>query len=186
MESPSFKARILSSVETGETAGRTDIWTESVRLFMDSPIYGFGYRMHQFKLGERTGHEQRGTHNLFLSVLLGSGLLGFSLFLYFYAHSFKAIWSHKAEGVNPIVFAWFLMALAGSLTINTEIAKWFWLVVALAISAGNQSRSAASIRKNQRQADRGTIWREPAIGFPRSGCDPLPLASVGLGMEWQK
>jgi hypothetical protein len=164
MQSPAFKARIISSVETGETAGRTDIWTESVRLFVDSPIYGFGYRMHQFKLGERTGHEQRGTHNLFLSVLLGSGLLGLSLFLYFYCQSFKAIWLHKAEGINAIVFVWFFMALAASLSINTEIAKWFWLLVALAFSAG-KSRPAASIWKNRQRDDRDANWREPVASL---------------------
>ena len=181
MQSPAFKARIISSVETGETAGRTDIWTESVRLFVDSPIYGFGYRMHQFKLGERTGHEQRGTHNLFLSVLLGSGLLGLSLFLYFYCQSFKAIWLHKAEGINAIVFVWFFMALAASLSINTEIAKWFWLLVALAFSAG-KSRPAASIWKNRQPDHRGANWREPIASF--SG--PPFVARVCLEPEQTK
>jgi O-antigen ligase len=136
LHNPAFKARVLSSVADGETAGRTVIWSEAVRLFGDSPICGFGSRMCLYKLGEKTGHDLRGTHNLFLAVLLSSGVIGLAFFLYFYGQSVRAIWSHRTEGTNPVVFAWFMMALAGSLSINTEIAKWFWLIVALALAAG--------------------------------------------------
>ena len=172
MHNASFKARVLSSVENGETAGRTHIWSEAVRLFADSPLYGFGYRTYRYKLGERTGYEQRGTHNLFLSVLLGSGVIGFSFFLYFYGQSFRALWAHKTEGLNPVVFAWFLMALAGSLSINTEIAKWFWLILALAMGAGRN----AVARKAPAPARRST-------GFAGMGRGASPAPSLSLNLE---
>lgn len=136
LANPLFNDRIRSYIETGDTGGRIDIMERAMALGMDSPIYGYGFRMALLKLGERTGNILRGTHNLFLSVLLGSGLLGLCSFLYFYCRSFITIWLHRADGVNIIIFAWFMMALVASLTLNIENTKWFWIILALALAAG--------------------------------------------------
>ncbi len=143
MENPLFEARILSSVETMDSADRIMIWEQAVRLSIDSPVYGFGYKMYEFELGKALGHRLKASHNLFLSVLLSSGFIGLCFFLYFYFRSFKTIWLHKLEGVNVILFPWFMVALTAGLTLNIEITKWFWIIVAMSLGAGQHPQQPA-------------------------------------------
>ena len=127
--------RFRSSAETGDTAGRFEIWKQAVRLAVESPLYGFGNSMYYFKLGQKMGSVARGTHNLFLSVLLGAGFTGALFFLYFYVRAFKAIWSCRKQEMGRIVFAWFVLATLAGMSLNMEIAKWFWVVLALSLAA---------------------------------------------------
>jgi len=136
MSTPLLRARMTAFFEKGETSGRTAIWEQTWQLAKESPIYGYGYRMHQFSLGARTGKVQRGTHNLFLSVLLGSGFLGLSLFLCFYYQTFQAAWRARTEGLGKVVFLWFMLCFLASMSLNSEIAKWFWIILALSLAAG--------------------------------------------------
>jgi O-antigen ligase len=147
MNNPLLQHRISSSLQTRETAGRTEIWSRAARLYLESPFYGFGSFMHMRKLGEATGHSMCATHNLFLSVLLSTGILGFSLFMYFYWRSFQAVWRRRTEGECSIVFAWFMTALVAGLSINVETTKWFWIVVALSLATRGQPRQAEAGRK---------------------------------------
>jgi O-antigen ligase len=147
LASPLFSARLNDSLETGETADRTIIWGQAVRLFVESPIWGYGAQSYVIPLGERSNHPGIGTHNVFLSVALGAGLIGLSSFMFFYLSAFASIFAYRTRGVNAIVFVWFVMAFAAALSLNMEITKWFWIMLALACAAGKTSqRSGPSIR----------------------------------------
>lgn len=137
-DNPLFRERVLSSMENGETADRFAIWESALDLSLESPVFGFGYRSNMFELGKKMGQPRRGTHNIFLSILLGSGYLGLLCFMCFYFCSFKNIWANKSEGLNIIIFSWFTIGMVSGLSLNVEIAKWFWILLALALGAGKE------------------------------------------------
>ena len=162
MGNPLIMTRINSTVETGETAGRTEIWEAAINLIAESPVCGYGYQMHLYKLGHNTGGKlRRATHNTFLTIALSSGLVGLSFFLYFVYGAFKTIWVHKTAGVNTVILPWFVMSLAACFSLNMEITKWFWIILALGLASGN-----AGGRRPSYAAAGGTIRR---ASFRRSG-----------------
>ena len=163
---PYLAARFRYAVETKNPTGRFEIWEKAVRLSAESPLYGFGSYMQYFKLGEKMGGRMRGTHNLFLSVLLGSGLAGLLCFLYFYVRAFKAIWSCKAQGMGRIVFAWFVLAFFGALSLNMESMKWFWIVLALSLAAENAYSRSRARAPQERRAHHALVFRRiPSVRF---------------------
>ncbi len=147
---PYLAARFRSSAKTLNTSGRLEIWAQAARLSAASPLYGYGNYMQSAKLGETLGSKQRGTHNLFLSVLLGSGLVGVVFFLCFYVRAFKAIWSCKAQKMGGIVFSWFVLTFVAGWSLNMESLKWFWVVLALSLAAETVYRRSAARAHRER------------------------------------
>ena len=134
LNDPLFRARLESSFETRDTAGREDIWQDSLALSLHHPLFGFGNRSSTSELGELRGEGTRATHNLPLSVLLATGVVGSLAFLCFYLNAARAAWRHRQSAMGVLVFPWFVIALVGSLSLNLEIAKWYWLITALALA----------------------------------------------------
>jgi O-antigen ligase len=163
---PYLAARFRASAEAGHTSGRFEIWKRALQLSTESPVYGFGSTMHMPKLGQRTGSKQRGTHNLFLSVLLGSGMTGLLFFLCFYVRAFKAVWACKAEGMGRIVFAWFVLAFLAAWSLNMESMKWFWIILALSLVAEKVYSSGRTCLYPERSTHRTLAFlRVPAVTF---------------------
>tara|TARA_R110002072_G_scaffold258339_1_gene417010 strand:- start:9493 stop:10674 length:1182 start_codon:yes stop_codon:yes gene_type:complete len=69
--------RTISSYETGDTSGREKLWSEAFQEFLNYPI-----------LGGRIEVSGIYPHNIFLEVMMATGLLGLILFLYFFFKSF--------------------------------------------------------------------------------------------------
>jgi O-antigen ligase len=109
-------------------------------LLPNSPFFGFGTRMHLVTLGEHLGMSQRATHNTFIAVLMGTGFVGFSLFIYFYGRALLAAWRTRTEGINRVVFVWLMMASVGAFSMNMECCKWFFIVMALSLALEKLSR----------------------------------------------
>jgi O-antigen ligase len=134
LHDPLFRTRLEASIETRDTAHREDIWRDSLTLSTHSPIFGFGNRSYMNDLGGFRGEGTRGTHNLPLSVLLATGVTGSLAFLFFYLTSAHAAWRHRKYGMGTLVFPWFVIAFVGSLSLNLESTKWYWLITALALA----------------------------------------------------
>jgi O-antigen ligase len=66
--------------------GRTQIWTETLDLWLKSPIFGFGYRQHERFLAGAPAH------SAYLAVLADTGLLGLIVYLVLLIGSLKASW----------------------------------------------------------------------------------------------
>lgn len=133
---PLFRERLENSIETRDTANREDIWHDSLILYRQSMLVGFGYRSYSYDLGQIRGEYQRGSHNVPLSVLLESGTIGFLAFLCLYVPAAHGAWKHRKDGIGILIFPWFVTAFVASLSLNLNIAKWYWLVAALALALG--------------------------------------------------
>ena len=71
---------------------------------------------------------------VFAQLLLGTGIAGLLPFLGFYWIAARGIWLHRKTRIGMIVFPWFATAFVGSLALNLEISKWYWLITALALA----------------------------------------------------
>jgi O-antigen ligase len=129
-----FFNRIQNFLFTGETAGRTELWEQSIQLSSDSPLFGYGNRMYLRDLGIVTGFTLRGTHNIFLSVLLATGWIGSVFFMIFYISVLRTAWKFRNVQYGGFLFTAFILCFFSALTINLEIAKWFWILLTLCLS----------------------------------------------------
>jgi O-antigen ligase len=177
LHDPLFRARLEASLEKRDTANREDIWQDSLALFTQHPIFGFGNLSSVSELGRFRGEGNRCTHNVLLSVLLATGGAGCLAFLCFYLTSAGTAWRHRKSGMGIIVFPWFLIALVGSLSLNLERGKWYWLITALALAVPKaQAQEARKVTRfaralgdsedaaSRRLSDRDTgLWLKDGI-----------------------
>lgn len=86
-----FRARILQifDLPNPSTADRLFLWRLNWEMFKDHPIFGIGYQQNEERAAEyaaRLGHPDAfvsHAHNTYLHFLSGSGLLGFTAYLFF-------------------------------------------------------------------------------------------------------
>lgn len=77
--------------------GRTDLWQLGIKAFADKPIVGYGYNSFWISESAFGGNQIRALltwgpmsmHNSWFEISLQIGLLGFSLFLFFFLKSLK-------------------------------------------------------------------------------------------------
>ena len=70
-----FPGKDISQVET--LHGRTQFWDDAALMMTDKPLIGYGYAM-AAKVGKIRGTNM---HNSFLSLVVGSGIVGAAFFL---------------------------------------------------------------------------------------------------------
>ncbi len=118
----------------GTLTGRTTIWAAGSEVFATSPIVGVG--MGGFGAAAQPIHGRAravAAHNAFLSVAVGSGLIGLMLFLALFAVSIVGLMA------NPTRDAVYLVLLAalivGLMPSNAENDKSTWFILAILASA---------------------------------------------------
>lgn len=130
----SFMMRILFSVNEGDSAGRDWIWSKAWELTQSLPLFGFGFKGYMFELGYVTGHPTRATHNTFLAMLLSTGWMGLLVFVSFYLYISKIVWKYRTLPYGNFLFSAFIICTLSAQSINLEITKWFWIILALVLS----------------------------------------------------
>lgn len=142
VESQLMYKRITQFIEEGNTAGRGDIWKSVIDISIQRPLIGYGTTGFENEMVSLFGRH-KDAHNLFLYILVTTGFLGLSLFMYFlYFHIRTAIRSFRRDDVMKIVLFIFYMTTvikAGGVINN----KLMWLLLAIIISAsfmGTQTR----------------------------------------------
>lgn len=133
--------RILSFVEEGETAGRTQLWGQALGIFADNPIIGIGGSNFPLEMAKRY-NDARDAHNLFIFLLASSGIVGFCCFVSFSIpllwRSFK-VWRSKPMalaislpmflamfkmgGILSYSLMWFVFSLSEAL-VSTDLTLW--------------------------------------------------------------
>jgi O-antigen ligase len=173
----SMRTRLERSWYEGDTAGRDQIMAQAVDMFFEEPLLGWGPVRNTAELGSRVGWFRRSAHNLYLSVLIETGLLGATPFFAGLLLAVKASWEARVgrEGALP-------MAILGSLLIMNLSGTWhvrklFWLILAYALA------SAWSVRATARQVSAQSLGpmsdmvqgSGPSASFPRAD---LPVSQT--------
>lgn len=127
-----FKSRLQLTIETGDTSDRTEIWSRVIPLFTKNPILGMGEtgynRYAKIKLVE-----YQGVHNVFIEVLIYTGIVGFILYLMvLYQIYRKSLFLYRYFSyLLPIV----LLSMILMLFLNGQglFVKLVWLIFAYTI-----------------------------------------------------
>ncbi len=126
--------RLLSTVQSGDTSGRSDIWQLILPIVMENPIFGYG----------RTGYilestiifgKETSPHNVLLEVLCYTGIVGLIIYLVFlYRIGIASLTSYRTHHLLlPILL---LIPVAGMiLSIQILTLKIGWVIFAYIVSA---------------------------------------------------
>ena len=137
--------RLMSTSEElqgGSFTGRTYIWSAGLEVLRDSPVVGVGVGGFNHATYLIRGRAQS-PHNAFLSVAVGSGLIGLVLYLALFVIALAGILMVREHRIELLVlfgalvvgmmptnsdndkFAWFLLAMIAVLRpINLRIGSW--------------------------------------------------------------
>lgn len=132
LESELMYKRMTQFIEEENTAGRVDIWEDVIEIAEKRPLIGFGATGYESEMVKKYG-VYKDTHNLFLYILVTTGIVGLTIFLYFlYPHFRLAVQDYKNGNVFKIVILVFYLTTvikAGGVINN----KLMWFLLALVI-----------------------------------------------------
>jgi O-antigen ligase len=117
----------LDEIEGGTLTGRTVIWEAGFEAFLDSPLIGNGYASFSAAVQPRLGRG-RGAHNAYLSVAVGSGIIGLGLFLALFLVVTIGVLMAPARRLEFLVVIAAL--LVGMVPANLENTKSVWFLLA--------------------------------------------------------
>ena len=111
--------------ETTGLAGRDIIWDRAINVFTSHPIFGIGIGGYHARYGVYC-------HNLFLDILVSTGVLGFILLL---IYLFKSIKIYKCLN-NKVFFVFIFVIGFLPLMFNNYFMAWkyFWIAIYMVLS----------------------------------------------------
>lgn len=118
-------AEIPSSVQQKDLTGRFQIWQETVPAVASRPLCGFGAG--SFESIHPTG---RVSHNVFVSVLVETGAIGFLLLCLVMILAFHAIWHQPFSFARPWIIMLLVLGL-GAMVHDWEQRKHAWFIIML-------------------------------------------------------
>lgn len=129
-----------SSLAEGDMGGRGTTWGLAVPLFVEHPLVGIGVGAF-----ESVHPTREAPHNVFLSVVVETGLVGLIALLVLLAASFNGALKQERPQ-RSMWIAVLLVLLLGTLVRNLEDRKQTWLVLALASTS-----AAVHVRRRREQ-----------------------------------
>jgi len=121
----------------GSMAGREEIYPAAWEMFQEKPLFGWGPVKHYYELGSRLGLPTRDPHNLYLWILIETGLLGAVPFFAGLWLCWHAAWKarHSIQGVVPV--ALMLCFLVNNAKGTGLADKVSWIILAYALASGS-------------------------------------------------
>ncbi|SNR67013.1 O-antigen ligase [Maribacter sedimenticola] len=126
-----FKARIETTVNKGDTAGRTHLWDSAYRIIEDNMMFGVGNSglLPSMKIYSGIYTEP---HNVLLEVWLIYGFIGFIAFLLFLFRIIKQlliVYKIKGEFIQLVLFFVVLLNMLKSGGAMTLIFAWIFFAI---------------------------------------------------------
>ncbi len=132
------------------TAQRLDIWKVGFALVRDNPVAGVGFNNFHVRFNDYL-HEVRtevfpgfnkDPHNIFLSVLGETGIVGFTMFVGLFWIILKWIRRAGKSWDGAIALAFIVFTVFAGMSGTDYIRKWFWIsLVAALILARRQAHA---------------------------------------------
>ena len=130
-----MRARWERTLYDGDVAQRDKIMPLAWDMFLEKPVLGWGPVTHSFELGRRVGKPSRDAHNVYLSVLIETGLLGAIPFFAGLWLSLRSAWRARSgmEGVLPMAMLVCLLFI--NLGGTMHAGKMFWVLMAYVLGS---------------------------------------------------
>jgi hypothetical protein len=131
------KKRWEMTFTQGSMSGRERIFPVALEMFREKPLLGWGPTYHLHELGARLGRATRDPHNLYLWVLMETGLVGAIPFFMALWHCLRGAWKARGGIHGALPLAMLLAVLILNLSGTWYNTKLFWVVLAYALASGN-------------------------------------------------
>jgi hypothetical protein len=143
---PTILGSILPSIQKGtDTMGiRYDLWQAGLNMWVENPLTGIGigqfnhylsFNGYGLSVAKQAAYDS--SHNMYIQVLVETGLVGFCLFMLFVGSSLRDLWKGAASKVvkTPLLArTWlimFIIMLLGGITKTDQYDKLVWLVMGI-------------------------------------------------------
>lgn len=125
--------RMDKSVNEGSISGRDEIWTGYLPTIIDNPIFGVGITGKTSVAVKYFGND-RSPHNVFIEILLYSGIVGLIIFSIFLFYFYKNAYLYYKY--NNILYPLLLSIPVMGLLLSGQLlgVKVAWLIFATALS----------------------------------------------------
>jgi O-antigen ligase len=139
LQLPVMKNRLLDTAQTGNLAGREQLYPASWSMFLEKPVLGWGQISNTYELAARIGERERpkrATHNIVLELLTAGGLvtaLPFLLAMFLCAWS---AWQARDGEHGMLPFALFCSVFLSNMSGDWVASKLLWFVLAYALASG--------------------------------------------------
>jgi O-antigen ligase len=124
-------ATIPEEIRGGAMSGRRNLWRSSYESFLEHPYLGIGWGGHmRIKLKYSRSDEGKVAHNVYLSVLAETGIVGFVLYF-----SVLGICVYRLKELPPLERnLWIVLCLTwaiGAASITWDVRKVTWILFGL-------------------------------------------------------
>ena len=130
-------SRFERALDDGDLARRELIYPISWEMFLERPFVGWGGKSSEYELGARLGHpeeETKNPHNLYLYLLVATGLVGAVPMLAGLWLTLRGAWSTRAGPLGVVPLSMFVTVLVANISGLWQHNKMHWFVIALALS----------------------------------------------------
>ena len=151
-----LQRRMMNSIEKGDT-GRSHLWNGAVEAIYDNLFIGVGFTGVLAEMQRYTGRYMD-THNIFLYVLLATGLVGFLFFMKFLwniSHAQYRVYKITGKTVFLVIYVIMIFNMAKTGGAISKIIFWFLFAVLIAASITSKEE-ARKIANGSRNNDNGT------------------------------
>lgn len=118
--------RMSGFFDSGSIGGRKEIWIDALKIFIEHPIIGVGEEGYVIEMLSRNNYFLD-THNLFVYILVTSGIVGFLFFISFLFLILSKAWkSYRAGEIFPMVlFVFIVLTIFKTGGVLTYSIIWF-------------------------------------------------------------
>jgi O-antigen ligase len=116
-----------AELEGGTFTGRTTIWQAGFEAWKSAPTVGYGAGIFAEVTHQMLGGQRRSAHNGFLSIAVGSGLIGLTLYLALFAVVTVGVLANRERRWEHLVMI--LTLLVALLPVNIEHTKSIWFIL---------------------------------------------------------
>jgi O-antigen ligase len=139
------------------------IWEEALKLYIERPILGIGFRSYNqlssFLRGKFSAFQGQNIHNMYIQLIVETGIIGFFLYLMILVNlailAFNGIRKVRERKFYPIVFGFSGMVVANAVMgmtdnlLSSPVIQWYiWAAAGLVTCSIIVSKSEE--KKNQR------------------------------------
>ena len=125
--------------------GRIELWKQVIILGMESPVFGRGLNFFDKDVKSKAAH----SHNLYVTLFVGSGLLGLLVMVSIFTHAFNQLHdayrisqNGSSQGIVKLTFVlgFILTFISFSNDLNGGLYPFFYLYLALVVLAESMAR----------------------------------------------
>jgi O-antigen ligase len=132
-------SRLIESIQYGDTSSRIYIWSNIVHLIRDNPIMGIGSTgYHSASLGIFNGYVS--PHNVFLEVMIYTGILGTIVFCVFLFRVFLDAFKNSVNKSSYLSIGLAAPIIGQLLSGQMLDQKVLWLLLGIIVSTNTQNK----------------------------------------------